>query len=52
MAGHMGNKRRTVLNLLVVDVLPERNLMLVRGGVPGSKNGVIVVRQAIKRRNG
>jgi large subunit ribosomal protein L3 len=52
MAGHMGNKRATVLNLLVVDVLPERNLLLVRGGVPGSKNGVVVVRQAIKGRNG
>lgn len=52
MAGHMGNRRATVLNLLVVDVLAERNLILVRGGVPGSKNGVVVVRRAIKGRNG
>jgi large subunit ribosomal protein L3 len=51
MAGHMGNKRRTVLNLEVVDVIPERNLVLVRGGVPGAKNGIVVVRKAIKGRN-
>lgn len=48
MSGQMGNKRRTVLNLEVVDVLPERNLVLVKGGVPGAKNGIIVVRKAIK----
>jgi large subunit ribosomal protein L3 len=52
MAGHMGNRRRTVLNLTVVDIIPERNLLLVKGGVPGAKNGIVVVRKAIKRRNG
>lgn len=52
MAGQMGNKRRTVLNLEVVDVMPERNLVLVKGGVPGAKNGIVVVRKAIKSRNG
>jgi large subunit ribosomal protein L3 len=52
MPGQMGNKRRTVLNLTVVDVLPERNLVLVRGGVPGAKNGIIVLRKAIKARKG
>ena len=51
MAGRMGNKRRTVLNLEVVDVLPERNLVLVRGGVPGSKKGIVIVRKAIKGRS-
>jgi large subunit ribosomal protein L3 len=50
MAGQMGNKRRTVLNLTVVDVLPERNLLLVKGAVPGAKNGIVVVRKAIKGR--
>jgi large subunit ribosomal protein L3 len=50
MAGQMGNKRRTVLNLEVVDVLPERNLVLVKGGVPGAKNGIVVVRKAVKAR--
>jgi large subunit ribosomal protein L3 len=50
MAGHLGNRRCTVLNLEVVEVLPERNLVLVRGGVPGAKNGIVVVRKAIKGR--
>jgi large subunit ribosomal protein L3 len=52
MAGHMGNKRRTVLNLTVVDTIPERNLILVKGGVPGAKSGIVVVRKAIKGSNG
>jgi len=52
MAGQMGNRRRTVLNLQVVDTIPERNLLLVRGGVPGAKNGIVIVRKAIKGRNG
>lgn len=51
MAGHMGNRRCTILNLTVVDVLADRNVLLVRGSVPGSKNGVVVVRKAIKNRN-
>jgi large subunit ribosomal protein L3 len=51
MSGHMGNRRATVLNLSVVDVIAERNLLLVRGGVPGPKNGVIVVRRAVKSGN-
>jgi large subunit ribosomal protein L3 len=52
MAGHMGNRRRTVQNLVVIDVLAERNLLLVKGGVPGAKNGIVVVRKAVKGRNG
>lgn len=49
MAGQMGNKRRTILNLEVVDVISDRHLLLVRGGVPGAKNGIVLVRKAIKR---
>jgi large subunit ribosomal protein L3 len=52
MAGHMGNRRATVLSLTVVDVIPERNLLLIKGGVPGSKDAVIVIRKAVKGRNG
>lgn len=52
MAGHMGNRRATVMNLTVVDVVADRNLVLVRGGVPGSKNAVIVIRKAVKSRKG
>jgi large subunit ribosomal protein L3 len=48
MAGQMGNKRATVLNLTVVDIIPERDLLLVKGAVPGAKNGIVVVRKAVK----
>ena len=48
MAGQMGNKRATVLNLTVVDVLTDRNLILVKGAVPGAKKGVVIVRKAVK----
>lgn len=48
MAGRMGNKRVTVQNLQVVEVIPERNLVLIRGSVPGAKNGLVMVRRAVK----
>jgi large subunit ribosomal protein L3 len=44
MAGHMGNRRVTQLNLEVVDADPERDLLLVRGAVPGPTGGVVLVR--------
>ncbi|MCD6518652.1 MAG: 50S ribosomal protein L3 [Anaerolineae bacterium] len=46
--GHMGNRRVTVLNLEVVRVDPERNLLLVRGAVPGPRNGLLLIRDAVK----
>jgi large subunit ribosomal protein L3 len=51
MAGHMGNVRRTVQNLQVVRVDAERNLLLIRGAVPGHKGGKVIVRPAIKARH-
>ncbi|MBG0777222.1 MAG: 50S ribosomal protein L3 [Desulfovibrionaceae bacterium] len=45
MAGQMGNKRVTTLNLEVVGVRAEDNLILVRGAIPGSKNGLVMVRK-------
>jgi large subunit ribosomal protein L3 len=48
LPGHMGDAKKTVQNLLVVSVRPERNLILVKGSIPGSKNSVVVIRQAIK----
>jgi len=51
MAGHMGNVRRTVQNLVVVRVDAERNLLLIRGAVPGHKGGKVIVRPAIKATN-
>jgi large subunit ribosomal protein L3 len=48
MAGQMGNERVTVLNLEVVQADPERNLLLVRGAVPGPDGGLVMVRSATK----
>jgi len=45
MAGRMGGKRRTQLGLTVVDTDQEQNLLLVRGAVPGHRNGIVVVRE-------
>ena len=48
MAGHMGNEQVTTLNLEVVQADPERNLLLVKGSVPGPNGGVVIVRNAVK----
>ena len=48
MPGHMGHEQTTVQNLRVVSIDRENNLMLVRGSVPGPKNGLLTVRKAIK----
>jgi large subunit ribosomal protein L3 len=46
MAGHMGNEQVTVKKLTVVKVDAERNLILVKGAVPGARNGLLLVRKA------
>ncbi len=48
MAGRMGGKRVTVQSLEVVEVLPEKNLILVKGSVPGARNGLLQIRKAVK----
>ncbi len=50
MPGRMGNKRTTVQNVEVVLVDPERNLLAIRGSVPGPKGGVVLVKAARKQR--
>ncbi len=50
MAGHLGNARRTAQNLEVVRVDEARNLILVRGAVPGPKGGDVILRPAVKAR--
>ena len=50
MSGHMGNVRRTAQNLEVVRVDADRNLILIKGAVPGHSGGKVLVRPAIKRR--
>jgi large subunit ribosomal protein L3 len=48
MPGHMGNERRTVQNLRVVKVLPDKNLILVKGAIPGANGDDVIVRSATK----
>ncbi len=48
MAGHLGNANRTTQNLVVVRIDAERQLLLVRGAVPGSKGRDVLVRPAVK----
>ncbi|HTM46843.1 MAG TPA: 50S ribosomal protein L3 [Polyangiaceae bacterium] len=52
MPGQHGNVTKSVLNQPVVRVLPEQNLILVRGGVPGARNALVEVRGAVKKRGG
>ena len=46
MAGHMGNRRTTVRHLEVVQADPARNLLLVKGAVPGAKNGLLLIKKS------
>jgi large subunit ribosomal protein L3 len=50
MAGQLGHVRVTTLNLRVIKADPERNLLLVRGAVPGPRGGLVMVRSAIRLR--
>jgi large subunit ribosomal protein L3 len=49
MAGRMGNRRVTVQNLEVVEVLVEKHLILIKGSVPGAINSLVRVQRAVKR---
>ncbi len=48
MAGHMGDERVTTQNLEVIKIDSERNLLLIKGAVPGAKNGQVTVRPSVK----
>ena len=48
MAGHMGNRRVTVRGLEVVEVDLERHVVLVKGAVPGAKNGLLLIKKSGK----
>jgi len=52
MPGHHGDATTSVLNQKVAKVIGEKNLILIRGGIPGSRGGLVVVRGAIKKKNG
>lgn len=49
MAGRMGNEKQTVQNLQIVKVDEEKKLLLVKGAVPGKRNGSVIIRKAKKR---
>jgi len=48
MPGQMGDRRVTVRSLPVVQVDPKKNLILVKGAVPGAKNGLVMIREAVR----
>ena len=48
MPGHMGAVNRTAVNLEVVQIRPEDNALLVKGSVPGARNGTVIVRKSLK----
>ncbi|HEX9783566.1 MAG TPA: 50S ribosomal protein L3 [Opitutaceae bacterium] len=50
MSGQMGGKQRTVQNLRIVKIVPEKNLVLIRGSIPGANGDELVIRAAIKAR--
>jgi len=52
MAGRMGNQKVTVLNLEVVQADPERELILLKGAVPGPRGGLVLIRNAVKNGQG
>ncbi len=52
MPGHYGDEKVTTHNVKIVKIIPEQDLLLIRGSVPGPKNQVVTVRGAIKKKNG
>jgi len=48
MAGQMGNEKVTIMNLEVVDILPEDNAIVVSGSVPGADGGLVIVKHSAK----
>ncbi len=50
MPGHHGNQRITIQNIKVLDIKEDQNLILLRGGIPGSRNSWVLIRNATKRR--
>ncbi len=50
--GHMGNERVTIIGLTVVKVDPERNLIAIKGAVPGPNGGLVLIRESYKNRSG
>jgi large subunit ribosomal protein L3 len=52
MPGHLGDTTKSVLNQVVAKIVADKNLILIRGGIPGTRGGLVVVRGAIKKNGG
>ncbi|MDI1449472.1 50S ribosomal protein L3 [Polyangium sp. 6x1] len=52
MPGHYGAETVSALNLKIAKLIPEEDLVLIEGAVPGAKNGVVLIRGAVKKKNG
>lgn len=50
MAGQLGNKRRTIQSLKIISIDDERHLILIKGAIPGSPGGYVLVRHAVRKR--
>jgi len=50
MPGQMGDKRVTTQNLKIIQIRPEENLILVKGSIPGANGGIVVIKEALKRK--
>ncbi len=48
MAGHMGDKYRTILNLEIIKSDIENNLIYLKGSIPGSKNSTVLLKESVK----
>jgi large subunit ribosomal protein L3 len=48
MAGQYGNEQVTVLNLKVVKIDSEKNILAIKGAIPGAKNGIVFIRDSVK----
>ncbi len=51
MCGHLGDVKRTILSQQIIRIDAERNLILVKGAVPGSINGYVIIRPAVKKKS-
>lgn len=49
MSGHLGDVKRTILSQRIIRIDAEKNLVLVRGSIPGATNGIVIIRQAVKK---
>lgn len=48
LAGHLGHERVTIQNLDIVKVDAENNLIAIKGGIPGPKGGIVLIRDSVK----